>query len=145
VIPNLHPPLTAFPVALLVLLMAAEIAELFGVGVHQARRFMLAALVLTVPLTYFSGTYGSAAFSDAPVIVNEAIGGHQRSAKMLILSLVPTVLFGFARGYFPPKERGVRIAYWISLSTALVLVLYCSSLGGTLVFEYGVGVRAETR
>jgi len=148
---NPHPPLSGFPIVLLILLCGGEILWFCAPKTYQGpavRIFLLVGTLLFVPLTYFSGDWGVDAANQAQIfkITTDQISFHQNTAKLLLLSVVPLLLFGLLKSSaLYGRSITVRISYLISLALSLTLCILTSYRGGELVFTHGAAVTAEPK
>ena len=142
---NFHPPLSAFPVALICVTALLEIAMLFT----QREWLTKAAGVCLCVGAVFAGAAflsGYSASSDASLtfpVPPDVIVRHHVVGRFLLFALVPCVALHFITQKAIHAKLGFRIAYLASLGLCVALVLYTGYLGGTLVFRYGAGVGAS--
>ena len=150
---NPHPPLTGFPLVVLVLAAGAECIAATGLPwlsaskmsiTAECRRFsaiLVKLLCVLAPITYYSGYWGSSFANQSFKIAEETIAAHQALGKSLIISLIPLLLFLLLSEQTPERAL-LRVCYRVFLSISLLLVILTSRQGGNLVFEHGAGVYA---
>ncbi|MEW5764404.1 MAG: DUF2231 domain-containing protein [Acidobacteriota bacterium] len=143
----LHPAFVHFPISLSAvgagLLLYGRIR-----GREEAWRFGLAALLmgsaLSVP-AYLTGQVARAVMEDSERFLR-AEAAADLHEDLGLLTLGALVALGILSGLELAKKRTVRSGPWglpfLALAAA-VLVAVTAMQGGRLVFEYGVGVRAE--
>ena len=174
-----HPPLTAFPPALIVLLTVVELFVLFGMEVQrQLRTVLLRAAVVGGVLAFVSGLWdssyldlsaswdstsehpsgyvqggsvseaGGQAGDQSPqdrsyqriVAAEETLELHYEVGRLLLVALFITLFF-FELEPYAGHRRGILCwLYRATLALTLALVVYAGYLGGSLVFEHGLGV-----
>ena len=135
---NPHPPLTAFPFVIFTLLFIVEVLNLISKkeAYNSISLFLVFALIVFSPITYYSGFWG-ADFASKDLV--EQIDNHQSYARFFLISLVPFVLVYFLKRQ-AVDNSGLRLIYYIFLLLSFTLVVYTSLLGGSLVFDHGAGV-----
>lgn len=142
---DLHPPLSAMPLGLIVLAALLEaycllrpsamLAYAAGVNLVAAAIFSLAA--------FFSG-YGAAESANRSFqISNEVISQHHSFGRLLLFAIIPCAalkVISTAASHGKATFRGI---YLLFLAISVGLVLYTGYLGGRLVFIHGAGVSAS--
>jgi len=140
---NLHPPLTAFPLALLVLVVALEIySRCRGADWRKPIEFVLVLMVIAVVAAFFSGYQASDGADRTFLVPDEAISRHHTIGRFLLFLSVPCAALRFVATRARYNARGFDAAYGIVLVICLGLVVYAGYLGGELVFKHGAGVYA---
>lgn len=146
---NPHPPLTGFPLVLLVLLAVVEFFRC-GFGRKDLDRpadLLLIALAVFTPLTFFSGYFAASDAEQTFVVAPEAIETHRAFGRLLVIFLVPTLLTAVlsrtALSSGNPAASKLNGAYLLFLSATIAVAVYTGYLGGSLVFDHGAGVRAN--
>ena len=142
--PGWHPLIVHFPIALLSMSPVVDLAALLTrrPSWHAVAYALLATRTVAAAAAVISGNAAAAPHRD-----NEVIGGlverHEDSGSLvLLLYLVATV------GRLPLQLRattsGWQLKLWLVVAVAgCVLLWRTSALGGSLVFDYGVGVTQE--
>ncbi|MCB0336032.1 MAG: hypothetical protein KDD62_06985 [Bdellovibrionales bacterium] len=143
-VPNLHPPLTSFPVALIVVGLGLElIASTFSHGPLKFSALIIVSLAafFTI-LTYVSGYHGIQFVSPEQLLGNEdSLERHQLFGKLMLFLSVVTAALGVASHLATERRRLFRGLYWGMLFLCTVGILYTASLGGALVYDLGFGVK----
>ncbi|MEE2657219.1 MAG: DUF2231 domain-containing protein [Candidatus Latescibacterota bacterium] len=135
----LHPAIVHFPIALLPVALAIDVAALVcrRPEWHRTAYLLLVLGTLGAAAAVISGNQAAAPYRqgdvDAPVQYHDDLG----SVSFLIF-LVATL--GRLPAYLQP-EVGRRIGIWVLLSALGVAALWLTSThGGELVYDRGVGV-----
>lgn len=141
---ELHPPLTAFPVALLTLVVIFEGIALArpAPGWRHSIEVLLVLAVLAVAAAFFSGYQASDRANQTFTIADEVIAWHHVMGRALLFAIVPCAALRFVAARARFNRTGFYTAYGFALALCLGLVAYTGWLGGELVFEHGAGVRA---
>lgn len=145
--PNLHPPLTAFPLALLLVVAILEIVLLFRPRyrdhLQQALAVNLFFAMVAVIAAFFSGYQASDAANQTFRIADDVISTHHSWGRLLLFAVIPCwalELLGRRARYYRPL---FRVGYFLLLAICVALVVVTGYLGGQLVFEHGAGVSAK--
>lgn len=140
---NLHPPLTAFPLALLVLVVALEIYSRYRrEDWRKPIEFVLVLMVVAVVAAFFSGYQASDGADRTFLVPDEPISRHHTVGRFLLFLSLPCAALRFVATRARYNARGFDVAYGIVLAVCLGLVVYTGYLGGELVFKHGAGVYA---
>ncbi|MCC6953322.1 MAG: hypothetical protein IT290_04325 [Deltaproteobacteria bacterium] len=142
---NPHPPLTSFPIALALLLVAFEVwvaaRRPSAAPVGEVRIFLVIALLLAVSAAYYSGFWGLEYAADPsmlrPLTEREA-SDHQAFARVALILSFPFALFGYLASARP--QRALRTVYFVCLMGLAMTLLWTGFQGGRLVFERAAGV-----
>ena len=144
---NPHPALTGFPFVLLVILAVVEFFRLVlkRPGLDKTAEVLLLALAVTTPLTFFSGYLGASDSNRSYLVDPDIIERHRAVGRLLVISLVPTILTAYLRRSILNKEitepRAITAFYLFFLTASLSLAVWTGYRGGDLVFEHGAGVQ----
>lgn len=140
---DVHPPLTSFPIVLITLTLAAELAALRRPEeIYRRLGFLLLALLaILAPLTYYSGFWASESASRSFSVPQEAIAYHQSYALLFLGSVYVTLLLRWLSDVAVHGKRLFTALYLLSLLASVALVLLTGAGGGKLVFTYGAGVQ----
>ena len=146
---NIHPPLSAFPVTIVVLLVIAEAAQLTSRSFQprHVSTFLLVVLALFFPITYLSGYIGAEYALDPSATFSvsaEQIDLHRNLAQLSLFSLVPLLLLGYLRYLGDSCGQSIKWLYRASVLVYALLVCATGYLGGQLVFTHGAGVYAPS-
>ena len=140
---NPHPPLSAFPLVIVSLLVLLELAQikLKSEKVSTATLvFVVCSLVIT-PLTFLSGYLGKEHANKTFKINPDLIEHHKLYAQALLISLVPLAVFY----YLLLAEKARKLFYYLSLALVFGLVSFTGYKGGSLVFVHGAAVEASVK
>jgi uncharacterized membrane protein len=143
-IPNVHVIVVHFPIALLPVALGFDLlGRLTGSReLHAVGRWTLWAGTLAAALAVWSGLAGE---NDVHPYVTEAaeeiIEQHERLQLGTLGAAIGLSLWrAFARAPFP--ERG-GVVYFLLAAAMVANLVVASDLGGQMVFEHGVAVRAD--
>lgn len=142
--PSWHPLIVHFPIALLSISPIVDLAAFLTrrPSWHAVAYGLLVAGTLAAAAAVISGNATAAPHRESEVI-GELVEEHEDSGSLvLVLYLVVTI------GRLPLQLRaatsGWPLKLWLVVAAAgCVLVWRASSLGGSLVFDYGVGVTQK--
>lgn len=142
---NPHPPLSAFPLVILTLIVLLEIFLVFRniEKVRSLSTLLLCFLAVISPLTYFSGYWGVDFANRSFEISQDLIEGHQMLAHLYLFFLVATLALAFAALKAEFSKKAFLVAYRIFLVLTYLIIVLTSAKGGELVFEHGAGVGAR--
>lgn len=140
---NYHPPLTAFPFALICIVAILEILSLFSNSelFRKAIFVNLCATLLSVIAAFFSGYQADSLFITDDAELRSRIAFHHNIGRLLLFSVIACVAFYYASIRASYNKTFFSFAYYFLLFLCFCLVLYTGYLGGELVFIHGVGVR----
>lgn len=147
---QLHPPLSGFPLACIVLLVVVEVFALLGRSsdrVEWARRFLVFAVLLATSAAFLSGYQASSPLSEAPSQIQDALGVHHAVGRLMLINSILLAAFALVATRALHGKRVILSLYHLTVIIQLGLAVWVGSLGGSLVFDHGVGVRqpiAET-
>ena len=142
---NLHPPLTAFPPALLGVVLLLEIFSLWKryPKVRAAISINLWLAALFVVLAFLSGYQARELAGGVATAVEEHIEEHHFFGRLLLFAIFPCAILHLAWERAIYAKRAFGMAYAIFFLMCVTLVTLTGLEGGELVFEYGVGVAAQ--
>ena len=146
-LPNLHPALVHFPIAL------AGAALLFdGASILKPReRWNHAAVALWWLAaagglaTYFAGRAAADALGMLPPEVERAVGTHADMAWWALLSVVGVALLRTSTEAWSGKGRVLALVGLAAGCGVQVLIVRTADLGGALVYRHGVAVTSRAR
>ena len=145
---NPHPSISSFPIAILTLMVIAELAAMFRKDNERysaIQRFLLLLLCVFAVIVYFSGYWAAEQANQTFHVAEDPVLTHQGYAKFSVLLVIPLVLLFFLRGSSSSSERSGRIIsvlFRVWLATCWLFFGWTSALGGGLVFGHGAGVHA---
>ena len=142
-LPNLHPLVVHFPIALL---PAAALVDLLGLLAPKRRTLRdtatwlyLAGTAFTL-LAYFSGRSGVDAMTLTPV-VEPLVNAHENWAFRTTWFFAFFSSLRLAVSYiFPPKPVILLMAFTLA-AVGLVMLVETAGHGSVLVYQHGLGVR----
>jgi len=144
---RLHPIFSGFPAAFLALIIIGELLHFTPLRSNAAQivRIGVIGLCLAMASAFFSGYQASSGLDELPDDVNSILSSHHAWGRMgLIVSLL-LVLF-LEVSHRATRGKAVFIGlYYLLLAIQICLVVYVGSLGGSLVFDSGVGVKINGR
>ena len=141
----LHPPLTAFPLALLVTAAALEAMHLYKRKIifNKIGKYTVIIASIFTGLAYLSGYPASESANRTFLVSDEAISWHHTMGRVLLITTFVCSAFAIVESKAKYYVRTFRVLYLIFLIASLLMVLYTGYLGGKLVFEHGAGVYAS--
>ncbi|WP_053960031.1 DUF2231 domain-containing protein [Sulfobacillus thermosulfidooxidans] len=157
---TIHPMVVHFPIALLYLALAIDI---LGKFVKTPDRFFDRASFWLTILGFIAGAIAAAmgVISEQFVRWNATtsvlLSAHQRDAVLTgIFALLAIMVRLFSRYPAPTMGRNQAWSFWntgrgrsnglstLFLLLAVIMITWTGSLGGTMVYHYGVGIRHVT-
>jgi uncharacterized membrane protein len=140
---NLHPPLSAFPIVLLVVVVVLElVAYRRRPEWRTAIEFLLVLSVVATVAAFFSGYQGSDLADQTFRVSDEVIAWHHTCGRLVLFLVLPCAALRFVCTRARYNARAFAVAYGVVLTVCVGLVLYTGYLGGQLVFAHGAGVYA---
>jgi len=144
---NLHPPLTAFPLALITAVVILEIINCFRPSskLKSAIEINLFLAMIAAIAAFYSG-YQAAENASLDFKVNEdIIAWHHTVGRLILFSIIPAFFLSLIAERAEYFRAGFKAFYYLLLGISFFLVVYTGYLGGELVFSYGAGVKVENR
>ncbi|MCL6454284.1 MAG: DUF2231 domain-containing protein [Alicyclobacillus sp.] len=141
--PTIHPMVVHFTISILYL------AALFGlVGLFRrrdsfwAKAFTLL-LLLGILATLAAGLAGviSESYDTIPQAIRPMLSAHKRDGELTGIAVVIATAIQLLRGRF----RKVSPAAWLFALVAVILVSAAGFLGGSIVYDHGLGILHVTR
>ena len=147
-LPNLHPALVHFPVALVFTALALEFVSLVRSGRIWLERSVAVLYALAAAgsvAAFFAGRAAADSVGAIPADAEKILTDHADSALWTMVVLISAALFRVAASV---KRARLAEARWaplravgmFTLTAGALLVAYTADLGGALVFNYGVAV-----
>jgi len=141
---NFHPPLAAFPFALIVTVFILEIVNFF-IGSTQLKSVIRVNLYIAgvaVVAAFFSG-YQANELADATFkVADELIEAHHEVGRLVMFSTLACAIFVALKDRAVHAVSFFRASYYILLLVSVVLVACTGYLGAELVFKHGAAVSA---
>jgi uncharacterized membrane protein len=139
---TLHPFLSSFPVALILICLLLELLNLVSkkISVESAVSFNLILAFVFSVAAFISGYSAKELASITFVVPEDPILWHHYWGRALLFALVPCIVFHL----FWKRNRTAitRLLYLVTLMICSAIVVYVGWLGGELVFKRGAGVAA---
>jgi uncharacterized membrane protein len=139
-----HPPLSGMPLAFALLALVAELMR-FKASVRLkadvVRLTALTGCILTTAAAFLSGYQASNGLPDLSPEVETALGSHHAWGRMLLIDGVLLCTFAWIEKIATHGKWIFAALYYSTLVLFVTLAIYVGSLGGSLVFEHGVGVK----
>lgn len=144
---NFHPPLAAFPFALIFVVVLLEVLQLLrgSLQFEQVIRVNLVIASIFAVLAFFSGYQANDLANQSFVVTDSQISQHHLFGKALLFSLIPCLALRFLA---PSAKHGAKVfwgIYYLLLTICFGLVMYTGYLGAELVFGHGAAVRAVVK
>jgi uncharacterized membrane protein len=143
--PGWHPLVVHFPIALLSVSSIVDLVALLArrPSWHTTAYALLVAGTVAAAAAVISGNSAAAPHRETEVI-GELVARHEDSGS-LVLALYLVVTLGRLPLQLRAATSGWRLKLWCVAGAAGCVMLWrASSLGGSLVFDYGVGVTGGT-
>ena len=151
-LPNLHPAIVHFPIALLVTAVAIDLIAILRpqrvwIDRMAATLYVLGGIAALV--AYLTGDQASDAVIPATavqVLPKIAIHSHWAGYTLWIFGTLAVVRLGWAwwrRHDTAMRHMAIRIAFWLVGVGGLFVLAKTADLGGRLVFWYQVGSEAQ--
>ena len=139
----LHPPLSGMPLAFVVLLVVVEGVRSFASwrdGLRVTRRVLLISVIVSTVSAFLSGYQASSPLGDLSREVQEAVGQHHAYGRLLLINALLMGTFAWIGARAVHGKKGIWVLYVLTLLVQLALTLWVGYLGGSLVFDRGLGV-----
>lgn len=144
----LHPPLSGFPLSCGALLVCVELFCLFRGSperLESVRKFLVFSSLASTLATFLSGYQASAPLRElAPDIAN-TLGSHHAFGRLLLINSIALAVFYLVSSRAVYGKTVMRAFYALTVMLQFALAIISGGLGGSLVFEHGVGVMSEPR
>jgi uncharacterized membrane protein len=139
----LHPPLSGMPLAFVGLLVVVEVLRCFGSwrgSLLTTQRILLISLIGSTICAFLSGYQASSPLGDLSSDVQNALGQHHAYGRLLLINSLLMGTFSLIAARAVHGKKGISALYVVTLVFQLLLTLWVGFLGGSLVFDRGVGV-----
>lgn len=143
---SFHPPLSGLPLAGILLLIAVEVGRLIPrtrIAADQCRGFVVGATMIATVVVFVSGYQASGELPPLSPELELAVGKHHSIGRFLLLNSLTLAAFFFLSRVAIHGRRVLVGLYYLAFALQIILTLWAGSLGGSLVFEYGIGVTPE--
>jgi uncharacterized membrane protein len=141
-----HPPLSGFPLACIVLLWFVELYRFFcksTAHVEWARSLLVVSSLVFTGGAFLSGYQASAPLDEVGGSIQDALGRHHAYGRLLLINSIAMATFFLVAARAIHGKFVVETLYRLTLLIQILLALWVGSLGGALVFDYGLGVTKE--
>ena len=140
---SLHPVCSGFPVAVLTLLVVNELLVFFkreqsGIRI---RFFLVCSLAFGSSCAFLTGYEASSLAGDLSEKVLALLSRHHATGRLLLINAFLISVFFWLSTFARYNQRLFHIAYYLTIFIQIGLTMYVGMLGGSLVFDCGVGVR----
>lgn len=144
--PNLHPLVVHFPIALLLTALVVDVLALLfprATWAETTAAFLYPAGSISALAAYLTGRQ-AAAIVRVPGMVHPILLDHWNLALATTVwcLTIAFVRLALAVAWKEPRPRWIRTLLTVAALLGITLLVYTADLGGRLVFEHGVGVRA---
>ena len=143
---SLHPPLSGLPLAAALAITACELFAVFPRFRESARAYRTSAVVGVVVaalLSFLSGYQASSELGPITPEVEKLLGSHHSLGRLYLISAIALAVFHIVGNKARYGKAVLSILYYCLLLVVIFLTVRAGHLGGKLVFEHGVGVRAN--
>lgn len=150
-LPNLHPAIVHFPIALLVTAVAMDLVALLRprqIWIDRLAATLYGLGGLSALVTYLTGDLASDSViptTAVEVLPKIAIHSHWAGYTLWIFGTLAVIRIGWAwwrRHDTAMRHMGVRVAFWLIGVGGLFVLAKTADLGGRLVYWYQVGSEA---
>lgn len=143
---SLHPPLSGLPLAAALALLVCE--ALAGLPVTRSRGnlyrpIFVVCVVIAACLSFFSGYQASSQLGAISTEIEGELAKHHSLGRFYLISALALGAFHVVRSRARHGRAILVVLYYIALVAVVTLTVWAGALGGKLVFERGVGVKAE--
>lgn len=141
---NLHAALSGFPLPLAITLSVIEFLWWWQQKPqwNQSAKILLSALGGGVILAYTSGWIASLSLPELSSLIEDALEAHFSFARAVLFSVVPLTALRILAERTTSRAKVFWWGYRTVLIGTLLFIVITGRLGGQLVFDHGVGVRA---
>lgn len=146
-LPNLHPALVHFPVALLLTAFGLDLACLLlrrQTWLDRAATTLYVLGALGAGAAFLSGDAAADSMADLPGVAQAALAEHERYALLTLVAASATALLRLLVSWLGRKAKRTEVGAFrlLVLAASLVtqgLLLVAANHGGALVFEHQLG------
>ena len=150
--PNLHAILVHFPIALLAVAPLADLGCMVfrrRVWLDRAASALYVIGTLGAGAAFLTGQRAAAALLDLSATTEAAVADHEDMALLTLLAFVGIALLRLLVTWLARDDRRIspgifRLVALPAALTGLVLLALTADLGGSLVFQHGVGVTPDS-
>jgi uncharacterized membrane protein len=150
-LPNVHPAVVHFPIALLLTAVGFDIACVFARKYPWLDRAATALYLLgtaAAGAAYLSGDHAAETLPRIPGAAAATLATHERWALLTLCAFAGVSALRFLVTWLSRRDRRVQIGFFrlIALMAALaapVLLVITAEYGGRLVYSHGLGVGVK--
>lgn len=143
---SLHPPLSGLPLAATLAITVCELVAVFPRYRSTMRSYrapLVIAVVVAALLSFLSGYQASSELGTITAEVEKLLGAHHSLGRLYLISASALAIFHVVGDKARHGKTVLSLLYYCMLAAVVFLTVRAGSLGGQLVFEHGVGVRAS--
>lgn len=136
----LHPPFSAFPLVIILLIAIIETINAFKplLSNDKLSLYLTYSLFVFTFLTYISGHFAALTAHQSFQVPEQKIAFHQLMGKASLFSEISLIVFNHLKN----DKLILKLFYYAILFITAILIMSTSYLGGELVFKFGAGVLA---
>lgn len=142
----LHPPLSGMPLAFIALLVVVEVMRCLGAWRERlcvTRTILILSVVVSTVCAFLSGYQASSPLGDLSVEVQDALGQHHAYGRLLLINSLLMGAFSWIAARAVHGKKAMASLYLVTLVIQLGLTLWTGYMGGSLVFDRGLGVAVR--
>ena len=142
----IHPPLSGMPLAFIMLLVVVELIRLRGWMRDRlivTRDVVVYAVVVSTVCSFLSGYQASSNLGDLAQEVSDALGRHHALGRLLLINAILMLVFHVVSKVAIHGKRLMQWLYFVTVVIQLLLSCWVGYLGGSLVFDRGLGVVSQ--
>jgi uncharacterized membrane protein len=109
--------------------------------VAWARKFLVLAVLGSTAAAFFSGYQASAPLGDIPSEIQDVLGRHHAVGRLMLINSLLLLTFFVVAARAVHGKKVIEALYRLMIVAQLAMALWVGSLGGSLVFDHGVGVN----
>ncbi len=102
---------------------------------------LIVAVGLSTAASFFSGYQAVSDLGEIQEGTERLISQHHVIGRLLFFNVIALVTSYWIAGVAAHGKRFFHASYYLFLLVQVVLTLWAGYLGGTLVFEHGIGVK----
>jgi uncharacterized membrane protein len=109
---------------------------------HSVKGVLIVAVLLSTAASFFSGYQAVSDLGEVPEATEILISQHHIIGRLLLFNVIALVTSHWISGVATHGKRFFRASYYVFLCIQVALTLGAGYLGGALVFEHRIGVKA---
>lgn len=147
-LPNLHPAVVHFPVALLLTALVADVTCLVVRRWPWVDRAATALYVLGTTgagAAYLTGKAAAEGMWNVPGEPQAVLADHENGALLTLAAFAVVTVLRWTVSWLGRRDRRIQVGFFrlaalVAAGAAAVLLVQTARLGGELVFRHGLGV-----